>query len=655
VAEKTGRACGFRAAAETVYAVLTGASLLGSLLAILSWSPGWVTPVWLILLRCAAAATGLLLWDRKDWGFRILAVYLLLVFLRVAVPSPGDLFVQRVSETLFNGAWAFFACYSLGHVLKGERAERFMKWFWCGWVLVMACYSGIAVYAAWTDQRIWNIGQGAYWGLGIVSGEGSSRLKMFFDSNTSGLLFGIPVTAAVICAAGQRSKGMKVFHLLALVPCWVALSLTDSRAAQIGAAAGIGCTAGILLLRKMRDGNPEGKKGPAWAAAAGAALAVAAACVALMIGTTSAFSALKTNRGEMIPAASAESGAEEDDGQFRAYVKQYEVTGSFEETIQIKVRVKNAEGELRYQWQSSKDHETWTDLKRRSAQKKILKLTVNNSTYDYVYRCVVTADNGTAMTEEITIRRPFTVKLSPSTKKSAAGDTVTITAVADGAEGELSYRWLVSEDDGKTWQEAGDGKAGRTLTVDVKEERRYRCIVTADNGTSVSKSKTIKKPSGTKVESRGFGGEDPLTGRTRIWKQVVRFLADNPRTLLAGRSVNMPMQNTGIMRTETIETEHCHNIFLQALMESGIPGLLLVLAFLALTVKRAVSLAADREQPLLIRLMPAAAAALWVGEMADSIVRMSNARVPTLAILMLYSGVICAAGKRNAGQKKDAE
>ena len=181
------RRSGIRTAAERMYSALIGLSLLGSLAAMLSWSQGWVMPMWLLLLRCAAAILGLILWKRRDAGFHILMAYLALIILRLLIPSANILFDQGVSQTLFNGAWAFLACYSLGHILGHKRTERFMKIFLTGWVFCMTCYSSTGLYAAWTDQRIWNIGGGGFWGLSIVSGEGSSRLRMLFDANTSGI------------------------------------------------------------------------------------------------------------------------------------------------------------------------------------------------------------------------------------------------------------------------------------------------------------------------------------------------------------------------------------------------------------------------------------------------------------------------------------
>ena len=631
------RRSGIRAAVERIFAILVILSLLGSLAAMLSWAQGWVMPMWLLLLRCAAAVLGLALWNRKDAGFFILMGYLALVFLRLLIPSPENMFIQSVSQTLFNGAWAFLGCYSLGHVLGYRRAERFLKIFLAGWVLCMTCHSAAALLAAWTDQRIWNIGEGGFWGLSIVSGKGESRLRMLFDPNTSGILFGSAAVAAFLGAAGSRNRWMRVFHILMFLPNWTALSLTDSRTAQVGAAAGIGTAAGILILQAVK--KKKEKNGPARTAAVCGALLTAAVCIALSLGTVFAFNAVKTAKGGLLPAAGAEGGPAEISVTVWA---DKEKAGIGEKTT-LNAKAEGAEGEVSYQWQYCVTDE-WTDLKGASTNQETCRITVKASTYNRKYRCAVKADNGTAYSGEITILKPYAVNLAIRSAKGAGGDTITVVAETSGAEGEILYQWQIRGEDG-SWTDLPDCTRD-AITVEVQEKEQYRCVVTAGSGTVISEIKTVRKPTGTAVKTRTLDGGDLLSGRTTIWKQAVRFLASYPRTLLTGRSVHEPMKNTGIMRTENLVTEHCHNMILQTLIESGLPGLLLLLAFILCTGQRAVRLVTDEEKPMLVRLMPAAVCAIWVGELTECVVRMTNIRVPMLGLLMLYAGIVCASGKK---------
>ena len=644
------RKTGARIAAERVFAALTGVTLLGSLAAMLSWAPDRMTPMWLTVLRLLTVGTGLVLTDRKDWGFRILAGYMALVFLRLLIPSPQILFSQTASETLFNGAWALIGCYALGHVLGRERTERWLKIFLTCWMLGMACFSSTGIYAAWTDRRIWNIGEGAWWGFNIVSGTRSSRLNMLFDANTSGVLAGIAMVAGFLMAAGCKNKWGKGLYVLLILPNWTALALTDSRTAQVSAAVGIGAAAGILVLKHLAKKQPEGKHLVTWAAAAGTAVMTAALCAALLIGTTSAFNAVKTAQGGLVPGASAEGETAQME-PLEAYVAPKEAAAGYGEKVKLKAKTDNKVGRASYQWQYSTDGENWKDL--AGATKRTLKVKGSAPAYKRKYRCIVTAKNGTAVTDEAVILKPYTVKISVKTKKKADGDQAIITAKTDEAKGKLAYQWQVSEDGGKTWKDVtGSGSKKKTLTVNVSGVKKYRCKVKAENGIVFSNNKTVRQPKGTTVKNRGLGGDDPLSGRLQIWKQVIRYLIRNPKTLLTGRSVAEPMQGTQIMRTKNTLTEHCHNMFLQTVMENGIPGLLLMAAFMLLTIRRSWRLVMTEGRTLLA-LLPAALCALWTGEMTESIVRMFNYRIPALGILMLYAGVVCALGKEKPKDRKE--
>ena len=636
------RRTGIRTAAERVFAALTGVSLLGSLGAMLSWSQSWVTPMWLTYLRLAAAVLGLLLWKRKDAGFRILSAYLALVILRLLVPSPEKLFDAKVSQTLFNGIWAMVGCYSLGHILDKKRIERFLKIFLTGWVAWMACYATIAVYAAWTDRKIWNIGQGAYWGLNIVSGSGSARLMLFFEPNTSGTLFGLAVTAAFLCAAGSGNRWLRGVHILMMIPCWIALSLTDSRAAQASTAAGIGVAAGILILEPVRR-KTRGRNLPAWSAAAACAALAAVLCLVLSMGTTGAFNALKAGRGNLVPGAAAEGITETKLPEIR--VTPAQITADTGTVICFAAEADAAGKDLSYQWQYSTDGKTWKDIAGESAVTPVLKLTVKASNYLRCYRCVVTGESGTAASETVRVLAPYSVEVIARGDSRAEGDTVTLTAETEGTEGKVSYQWQVSEDGGKTWGDLPEAQ-NRKLTVAVRGEKRYRCAVTAENGFVISAGKKITEPTGTSIKTRGINKADLLNGRTKIWKQVIRFLAEHRRVLLIGRTVAEPMKDTGIVRDEVIPAEHCHSMFLQTVMESGIPGLLLLLAFIFCTAVRAVRVMTAEQLPTLLRLVPAAVCAVWVGELVECIVRMANYDVPNMAVLMLYAGIVCALGRR---------
>ena len=80
----------------------------------------------------------------------------------------------------------------------------------------------------------------------------------------------------------------------------------------------------------------------------------------------------------------------------------------------------------------------------------------------------------------------------------------------------------------------------------------------------------------TAVSSRGFSGH-VLTGRAELWEKIFEYFRQNPIALLIGESKLSPLHIVNNYKA------HCHSIFIQVLLESGIPGLLLFLSFVVYT------------------------------------------------------------------------
>ena len=196
------------------------------------------------------------------------------------------------------------------------------------------------------------------------------------------------------------------------MPNWMALSLTDSRTAQVSAAAGIGTAAGILILQSVKK-NKE-KKGPARTAAVCGALLTATVCIGLLMGTVFAFNALKTAKGRLLPVAGAEAGQTEI--RVIAWFDKEKV-GIGEKTT-LNAKAEGAEGEVSYQWQYCVS-DKWINLKGDSTNQETCKITVKSSTYNRTSRCVVTAANGMAVSGGITILKPYDVTLAVRSAKDA--------------------------------------------------------------------------------------------------------------------------------------------------------------------------------------------------------------------------------------------
>lgn len=146
----------------------------------------------------------------------------------------------------------------------------------------------------------------------------------------------------------------------------------------------------------------------------------------------------------------------------------------------------------------------------------------------------------------------------------------------------------------------------------------------------------------TALSSRGFG-EYLLTGRAELWAKIFDHFKQNPIALLIGESKLSPLHIVKNYKA------HCHSIYIQVLLESGIPGLLLFLVFIVYTLIHAIRAIRDSSQPLWIRLLPAIPISLWVGDLAENFTWLRSSQCPMGAILCIAAGILCAqaSGRKN--------
>ena len=147
------------------------------------------------------------------------------------------------------------------------------------------------------------------------------------------------------------------------------------------------------------------------------------------------------------------------------------------------------------------------------------------------------------------------------------------------------------------------------------------------------------------VAVRGFAEDDVTTGRVKIWSAVLRYLGEHPLSLLTGESVYEPLaavrQATGL----SSHYAHCHNVLLQVLLESGIPGLALVLGFIGIITVRAVRLTLDVSKPLLFRLIPVLILSVCVAETVECFTWFHAFDSPVVFFFFTALGIASAPGK----------
>lgn len=185
-------------------------------------------------------------------------------------------------------------------------------------------------------------------------------------------------------------------------------------------------------------------------------------------------------------------------------IRQYSVTTDVKtrkvgigETARFTAEVTNAVGEVEYRWQySADDGKTWLNASSAYSgyNKATIRIVAKDFRYGFLYRCRVTADNGTVFSRSVWLDTPYEISVSPRSKKINAGTVVKFRVTTKGATGKLKYRWQYSTDYGTTWNNTASSYTGYnrdTLSVVANSTRYgllYRCMVTADNG---------KAPSGT--------------------------------------------------------------------------------------------------------------------------------------------------------------
>ena len=146
---------------------------------------------------------------------------------------------------------------------------------------------------------------------------------------------------------------------------------------------------------------------------------------------------------------------------------------------------------------------------------------------------------------------------------------------------------------------------------------------------------------------RGFdlsvSADAALAGRLTVWKNVLQVILESPKNLLLGQSVLDPMRMVNTLRTEQglYAVNHCHNTPLQILLENGLPGFLLYLAFCCILLFRALRVLRNRSLPFWQRLLPIPALACLIGDLTDCASHVTFG-YPQMTLLFLFAGFTIA-------------
>ena len=130
-----------------------------------------------------------------------------------------------------------------------------------------------------------------------------------------------------------------------------------------------------------------------------------------------------------------------------------------------------------YQWQYSRDGQTWYNTKLEGYNTATLSVPAPLARNGYQYRCVVSDGNGSEKVSAVatlTVEKQETTITTQPAAATAENGTAVFSVVVEGKV--IEYRWLYSRDGGTTWYEtAMTGYNTDTLTVAAIPARDGYC------------------------------------------------------------------------------------------------------------------------------------------------------------------------------------
>ncbi len=157
-------------------------------------------------------------------------------------------------------------------------------------------------------------------------------------------------------------------------------------------------------------------------------------------------------------------------------------------------------------------------------------------------------------------------------------------------------------------------------------------------------SLTVRDDSPTAIRVRSFFQTDFLGGRQYIWGAAFEALGKKPSILLAGTSI--PLWKTEMQSLSNFPwASHLHNIYLQILVETGIPGLVMALIFVFFVLRAVFRLFRDTDRPLWERWIILPVVPILLIENVEAMTRLGS-RGYLAPLLMLFAGAaIVLSGK----------
>lgn len=165
-----------------------------------------------------------------------------------------------------------------------------------------------------------------------------------------------------------------------------------------------------------------------------------------------------------------------------------------------------ATGVASYQWIYSRNEgASWRETTLSGNKTASLTLTGKDAYYDYIWKCVLTDEEGNTLeTNAVRIVEPIVILpvsiiAQPVNASAIEGQNVTFAVEAENA---VSYSWMTSANQGKTWNTVfGSDAASLTITVNASSYNTlFKCVMADEAGETVeTEAVTVNVPGSSKL------------------------------------------------------------------------------------------------------------------------------------------------------------
>lgn len=150
------------------------------------------------------------------------------------------------------------------------------------------------------------------------------------------------------------------------------------------------------------------------------------------------------------------------------------------------------------------------------------------------------------------------------------------------------------------------------------------------------------------LQHRQLEADNLFNDRQAIWQGTWALLKSEPQVLLTGTTSALSAELTNahipVQARTGLTYKHVHSLFLQTLVNWGVPGLLMLSAFAALVLAAGVRILLRKDRPVWLRFAPAAAAYLLLCDLIDCHMLLSEG-TPMLLYGSLFASLTLAQGK----------